>query len=77
MRTLLGIYARKDTPEEIKNTIFDAFKQAFDDPVFREGIERIGDEPMFGGPEFITESIREGGKIGVPILKELGIYVGD
>ncbi len=77
MRTLAGIYAHKDTPEGVKKTIFDTFKKAFDDPAFRKRIAEIGDEPRLYGPDVITESIKEGTEVGVPILKELGIYVGD
>lgn len=77
MKTLLGVYAHKDTPEEVKKILFDAFKKTFDDPEFKEGVEKLGDEPLFEGPEFINQSIKEGGEVGVPILKELGIYVGN
>lgn len=77
MRTLIGVYAHKDTPEEVKKILFAALKKAFDDPAFKQGIEQIGDEPRFYGPDAIMESIKEGAEVGVPILKELGIYVGD
>ena len=77
MRTLLGVYAHKDTPEQFRRILFDAFKKTFADPEFRQGVAKLGDEPAFGGPEFIMESIKEGGEVGVPILKELGIYVGN
>lgn len=77
MRTLLGVYAHKDTPEESRKILLDAFKKTFDDPAFKEGVGKLGDEPTFGGPEFILQSIKEGGEVGVPILKELGIYVGN
>jgi tripartite-type tricarboxylate transporter receptor subunit TctC len=77
LRTLLGVYAHKDTPESVRNILFTAFKKIADDPEFKKGISNIGDEPMFGGAEFIAESIREGMEIGVPILKELGLYVGN
>jgi tripartite-type tricarboxylate transporter receptor subunit TctC len=76
MRTLLGVYARKDTPEEFKKILFDAFKKTFNDPEFQQGVAKLGDEPAFGGPEFILQSIKEGAEVGVPILKELGMYEG-
>lgn len=77
MKTYLGVYVHKDTPEEIKKALFAALKKASEDPAFKKGIEEIGDEPRFLGPEAVAESIKEGNQIGVPILKELGIYVGD
>lgn len=63
--------------KRLKGFFFDAFKKTSGDPEFKKGIENIGDEPRFGGPEFIIESIKEGGEIGVPILRELGLYVGN
>jgi tripartite-type tricarboxylate transporter receptor subunit TctC len=77
LKTLLGVFAHKDTPEEVKRILSDAFKKTFEDPEFKKGIEKIGDEPRFGGPELILESIKEGEEIAAPILKELGIYVGN
>jgi tripartite-type tricarboxylate transporter receptor subunit TctC len=76
-KTLIGVYAHKDTPEEIKKILSDAFNKTFEDPEFKKGIETIGDEPRFGGPELVIESIKEGEEIGVPLLKEFGLYVGD
>jgi tripartite-type tricarboxylate transporter receptor subunit TctC len=77
LKSLLGVYAHKDTPEEIKKILGVAFKKVFEDPEFKQGIEKIGDEPRFGGPEFMMEAIKECEKLGVPILKELGIYIGN
>jgi tripartite-type tricarboxylate transporter receptor subunit TctC len=77
MRTLLGIYAHRETPEEIKKTLFAACKMAYEDAEFRKGVEKIGDEPRFYGPGVIVESISMGAEVGVPILKELGIFRGD
>jgi tripartite-type tricarboxylate transporter receptor subunit TctC len=74
--TVNGLYAHKDTPEGIKKTLFDAFKKVSEDPEFRKGIERMGDEPRFGGPEFVKEAIKQAEEVGVPILKELGLYIG-
>ena len=74
--TFVGLYAHKNTPEDIKKTLIDAFKKTYDDPEFKKGIENFGEEPRFGGPEFIKEAIKKGGEVGIPILKELGLYVG-
>jgi tripartite-type tricarboxylate transporter receptor subunit TctC len=75
LTTLLGIYAHKDTTEKIKKIIFDAFKKTFEDPEFQKGLEKLGQEPRFGGPEFIREGIKRAEEAGIPILKELGLYV--
>jgi len=42
---------------------------------FRDAIERVGARPKFGGPEYVNQKIKNGEEIGVPILKELGLYV--
>jgi tripartite-type tricarboxylate transporter receptor subunit TctC len=76
LATLFGLYAHKDTPEEIKKILIDASKKIYDDPEFRKGMEKMGQEPRYGGPEFIKESIKKGEEVGVPIIKELGLYIG-
>jgi tripartite-type tricarboxylate transporter receptor subunit TctC len=72
----VGLYAHKNTPETIKNFLIAAFKRIYDDPKCKKGIEQVGEEPRFGGPEFVKESIRKAEEVGDPILKELGLYVG-
>jgi tripartite-type tricarboxylate transporter receptor subunit TctC len=74
---MIGVFAHKDTPEEVKKILSDAFKKTFEDPEFKKGIEKIGDEPRFGGPEMMIESIKRQEEVTVPILKELGTYVGN
>jgi tripartite-type tricarboxylate transporter receptor subunit TctC len=74
--TVSGVYAHKDTPESVRKILFDALKKVYEDPEFKKSIERMGDEPRFGGPEFIKEAIRQAEEVGVPIIKELGLYVG-
>lgn len=76
LATFVGVYVHKDTPEEIKKTLFNALKKTYEDPEFKQGIERIGEVPKFGGPEFIKEAIKKGEEVGVPVIKELGLYVG-
>jgi tripartite-type tricarboxylate transporter receptor subunit TctC len=75
LATFVGLYAHKNTPEDVKKTLFDAFKKIYEDPEFKKGIERMGDEPRFGGPEFILEAIKRGEESGVPLIKELGLYL--
>jgi len=75
--TYVGLYAHKDTPEDVKKILIDAFKKIHEDPEFRKGIDKIGEEPKFGGPEFLKEAIAKAEEIGVPIIKELGLYRGN
>jgi tripartite-type tricarboxylate transporter receptor subunit TctC len=74
---LVGVFAHKDTPEDVKKVLSEAFKKTFEDPEFKKGIEKIGDEPRFGGPEIMRDSIKRQEEVTVPILKELGTYVGN
>jgi tripartite-type tricarboxylate transporter receptor subunit TctC len=74
---LIGVFAHKDTPDGVKKVLSDAFKKTFEDPEFKSGIEKIGDEPRFGGPELMIGSIKRQEEVTVPILKELGTYVGN
>ncbi len=74
--SFIGIYAHKDTLENIKKTLFDAFKKTCEDPEFKKGIENIGEKLRFGGPEFMKEAIRKSAEVSIPILKEFGLYVG-
>jgi len=76
LTTFVGLYAHKDTPEKIKKILIDAFQKTCEDPEFKKGIEKLGEEPRFGGPEFIMEAIKRGEEVGVPIIKELGLYLG-
>jgi tripartite-type tricarboxylate transporter receptor subunit TctC len=75
-RTLFGIYAHKDTPVKIRETLTEAFKKASENLDLKKGIEKLGDDPRYGGPEFMNEAIRNAETLGVPIIKELGLYVG-
>jgi tripartite-type tricarboxylate transporter receptor subunit TctC len=72
----VGLYVHKDTPEPIKKILIDAFKKTYENPEFRKGLANFGEEPRYGGPEFITDAIKKGEEVGVPIIKELGLYVG-
>ena len=70
------VYAHKDTPEKVMRTLMDALKKVSEDPALRSAIEKLGDEPRFGGPEFVKQGIKRAQEAGVPLLKDLGIYVG-
>jgi tripartite-type tricarboxylate transporter receptor subunit TctC len=73
--TYVGFYIHKDTPEEIKNTLIEAFRKINDDPEFRKRFDALGEDPKFAGPAFMKEAIKEGEQLAVPILKEFGLYV--
>jgi tripartite-type tricarboxylate transporter receptor subunit TctC len=71
-----GLFVHKNTPEHIKQILMGALKKVYDDPAFKKGIAQIDGDPRWCGPDFINESIKKSESIAVPILKELGLYVG-
>lgn len=73
--TILGLYAHKDTAEKYKQLLIDAFKKTCADPEFQKGIEKLGEELRCGGPESIKEATKKAEEVGIPIIKELGLYV--
>jgi hypothetical protein len=36
----------------------------------------MGEEPTFRSPDFIRGGIKRQEEIGIPILKEIGLYIG-
>lgn len=75
LSTYVGYYVHKNTPDHIRKKLFDVSKKVFDDPKFTKTIEEMGEQPRFGGPEWMKEAIRQAEEAGVPMLKELGLYV--
>ena len=76
LQTNVGFYTHKDTPEDIKKTLIEAFKKVQENPEVKKRIEALGEEPKFGGPEFMMEAIKNSEEPAMRILKELGLYVG-
>jgi tripartite-type tricarboxylate transporter receptor subunit TctC len=76
LSTLAGIYLHKETPRDIVKILSDAFRKTSENPEVAKSIEKIGEEPRFGGPEFMKETIKKCEETSVPILKELGLYLG-
>jgi tripartite-type tricarboxylate transporter receptor subunit TctC len=74
--TYVGLYVHKDTPAEIKKILLDVMTNTYQNPEFRKGLEALGEEPKFGGPDFMMEAIRNSESLAVPILKEFRLYVG-
>ena len=72
----VGLYVHKETPAEVRKVLFNALKKTFDDPEFQKRLDAFGEEPLFAGPEFITEEINGFRKVAIPLLKEFGLYEG-
>ena len=75
LSTYVGLYGHRDTPDPVKKITSEALKKTCEDPVFKTGIEKVGEEHRCENPEFAMEAIRKGEEVVIPILKELGIYV--
>ncbi len=72
---IVGLFAHRNTPEDVRRILMDAFEKTFKDPEFKKGLEAFGEEPRFGGPDFIRDMIRKSEDVGVPLIKELGLFV--
>ncbi len=70
-----SLFAHKDTPEEIKKILIDCFRKVGEDPEYKKGFEKIGEEFRAEGPEFVKEAIKNAEEVSVPLLKEFGLYV--
>ena len=72
---IVGLYGHKDTPPNVKKILSEAFRKTCEDPAFKQGIEKVGEEYRCETPEFSADAARKGTDVTVPLLKELGIYV--
>jgi tripartite-type tricarboxylate transporter receptor subunit TctC len=75
LKALLGIYVHKDCPENVRKILAEALKKTCENPELKKGIEKVGEEYRCGTPAFIMDAIKKSEEVGVPILKELGLYV--
>ena len=71
-----AFFVHRDTPQEIRKTITDAFGKVIEDPGFKKRVEELGEQLKPGGPDFIREAIKNAEEVGIPALKQLGLYVG-
>lgn len=76
LMTFVGIYCHKNTPEPVKQYLMTMFKKIYDDPRFRKLPDIGGEDPRWGGPDFIMQKMKDSEEIAVPMLKELGFYKG-
>ncbi len=70
----VGFYVRKETPGEIKDTLIESFRKTYEDPGFKLGMEKLGEDTRFRDSRFLEEARKKSEIIGVPLLKELGLY---
>jgi len=65
MIALVGLYIHRETPEEIKRTLVEAFRKTYEDPEFKRKVAQIGEEPRFEGPEFLRDCIKKSEEVAV------------
>ena len=65
----------KDTPEPIKKQLLDVMKKTYQDAEFKSALDSLGEEPPFGGPDFMAAAIKNSDQISTSLLKEVGLYV--
>ena len=65
----------RDTPAERVAILHDAFRRAVADPEFRKLADDMGLKAQYTAPQAVEESIAKTEKIGVPLLKELNLFV--
>ena len=75
LKSSLALWVHKEAPENTKNILLDTARKVSGEQGFKDAIQRVGARPKFGGPEYVNQKIKDGEEIGVPILKELGLYV--
>jgi tripartite-type tricarboxylate transporter receptor subunit TctC len=70
-----SLFIHKNTLPEIVKKLTDVCEKLQKDPDMAKGIEKIGENPKFAGPQFVRDEIVKQEKIGTPILKDLGLWV--
>ncbi len=76
-RSFFGIYAHKDTPKEIVNFIGDVAKKVCMEPEFKNDLKRLGQPLVFMSASELKEFISQAAAQVTPVLKSLGLYVGE
>ena len=69
------ISIHKDTPLDRVETLHRALKKTIEDTEFREIMANIGQKCRYISPEMVEEKILKSERLGVPLLKELNLFV--
>ncbi len=75
MSVLIGLYAHKNTPANALKVLHDALQKVCESQEYKNAIKQLGEEPRYGSVDLIKKSIEDSEEVGVPLLKELGLYV--
>lgn len=69
----MGFIAPKDIPEEVLNTLHDAFKKTLEDPEIVEEMKKLHLEPYYGTPEDYQEDLNRAAEMERETLEILGL----
>jgi len=69
------IVAHRDVPAERIKVLHDVFRKAIEDPEFRKLAEESGLNAVYFSPQTVEDGIVKTERIGVPVLKELNMFV--
>ena len=69
----LGFGCPKGLPEDVKNTLVDAFKQGFESEMYQEKMKSYGIELVWMGPDEFYEFAMEEYKTYMELIPELGL----
>ena len=72
---LIGMYAHKNTPPNAIAVLQDALKKVCESAEYKKAIVQLGEEPRYGSVELIKKATKDAEEVGIPMIKELGLYV--
>ncbi|RJR43951.1 MAG: tripartite tricarboxylate transporter substrate binding protein [Desulfobacteraceae bacterium] len=75
MSVLIGLYAHKNTPKDAIKVLQDVLKKVCESEEYKKAIKKLGEEPRYGSADLIKKAILDSEEVGVPLLKEIGLYV--
>ncbi len=68
------VLAPKDTPPEVINVLYDAFKKAADSDIYKDFMIGSGSVPLDWGPEKSKEFLAVQDQLFMKMIKEKGLY---
>lgn len=73
-QTWRAFLAPHDTPEPVKEVLIKALKNATEDPEYRATLAKLGEMPVFLGPEEFKKYLKEDDAVMLEAIKRLNMY---
>lgn len=77
IRSFFGIYAHKNTPPEVIRFIEDACQKVCNEPGFKKDLSRLGQPLYYLNSAELGAFISRASSQVTPVLKRLGLYIGE